>query len=505
MGIVYKGDKKIDLIKRSLIDIIGQDSVISLQPKFNFASYDDIMTLTSAPVDQYAYLFIVFEKKDSYIGKNLILDTVSSQSTIVRRVDVKDETLAKKYEIFKSPSLVSINLNNKNAEVLKPESDNYTDFVNAVNSVVKVIETEPEKSEKQDTTTLKPQIESEVNQKDILSAVGYTLKREVPKKNLNRDDITALQHWVILLSSCLPGRKPFKTFLRGLEKTLNEIPDDQSTLKTSTYMDMLKNSQEAADFTLIEDHWESCKGSEARFRGFPCGLWTTFHTLTVSCAELDSPRISGLNVLIGIRDFITQFFGCVYCREHFKKMAKTIRTEVTSHDDAILWLWKSHNRVNARLRKDASTDPVHPKLQFPPPVMCEECRSTTNADNTLDTDPGFDVEKTSWNKRVVLEFLKEHFGPDNIRVKERKSLAASPDLDDEIDSVRKRNKKNSNKFTYRAPSAPFSSRRGFNLPGMSQFDMSLCVTLYVFVVAALIILYLYFLRSRRKKLYKHFV
>ena len=186
-------------------------------------------------------------------------------------------------------------------------------------------------------------------------------------------------------------------------------------------------------------------------------------------------------------------------------MAKTIRTEVTSHDDAILWLWKSHNRVNARLRKDASTDPVHPKLQFPPPVMCEECRSTTNADNTLDTDPGFDVEKTSWNKRVVLEFLKEHFGPDNIRVKERKSLAASPDLDDEIDSVRKRNKKNSNKFTYRAPSAPFSSRRGFNLPGMSQFDMSLCVTLYVFVVAALIILYLYFLRSRRKKLYKHFV
>lgn len=45
-----------------------------------------------------------------------------------------------------------------------------------------------------------PHRESEVNQKDILSAVGYSLKREIPKKNLNRDDITALQHWVILLS-----------------------------------------------------------------------------------------------------------------------------------------------------------------------------------------------------------------------------------------------------------------------------------------------------------------
>ena len=250
-----------------------------------------------------------------------------------------------------------------------------------------------------------------------------------------------------------------------------------------------------ADFTLIEDEWKSCKGSQARYRGFPCGLWTTFHTLTVNCAAIDSSKISGLNVLIGIRDFITHFFGCVYCREHFGKMAKSIRSEVTSHDEAILWLWQGHNRVNARLRKDASTDPVHPKVQFPPPVMCEECRSPTSADNTIVTDPGFDVEKVSWNKRVVLEFMKEHFGPDNIRVKEQKSLAGSPDLDEEIDSVRKRKKK----FTYNG-----YARKG-SLPGMSRFDMSLCVTLYVFVVAALIILYFYFLRSRRKKLYKHFV
>ena len=176
-------------------------------------------------------------------------------------------------------------------------------------------------------------------------------------------------------------------------------------------------------------------------------------------------------------------------------MAKSIRSEVTSHDEAILWLWKGHNKVNARLRKDASTDPGHPKIQFPPPVMCEECRSSTNTDNTIDTNPGFDVEKTSWNKLVVLEFLKGHFGPDNIRVKDQKSLAGSVDLDGETDSVRRRKK---NKFTYRA-----SSRS--TLAGMSRFDMSLCVSIYVFVVATLIILYLYFLRSRRKKLYKHFV
>ena len=29
------------------------------------------MTITAAPIDQYAYLFVVFESKDSYIGKNV--------------------------------------------------------------------------------------------------------------------------------------------------------------------------------------------------------------------------------------------------------------------------------------------------------------------------------------------------------------------------------------------------------------------------------------------------
>ena len=181
-------------------------------------------------------------------------------------------------------------------------------------------------------------------------------------------------------------------------------------------------------------------------------------------------------------------------------MAKTIRAEVTSHDDAIIWLWKGHNQVNARLRKDTSTDPVHPKIQFPPPTMCQECRSPTTAEDTIVTDPGFGVEKVNWNKRVVLEFLKEHYSPDNIRVKER-SLGSSSDMDDDIDSVRRRK----NKFTYRVYPRKGSSSSTLRLLGLSNFDMSLCVFLYVVVISALIALYIYFLRFRRKKMFKHYV
>ena len=91
--------------------------------------------------------------------------------------------------------------------------------------------------------------------------------------------------------------------------------------------------------------------------------------------------------------------------------------EVLSHEEGIMWLWERHNRVNARLKNDLSTDPEFPKVQFPSDRMCEECRKHTTDENTIETDPGFDVEKTKWNKRVVLEFLKEHYGPDNIRIK----------------------------------------------------------------------------------------
>ena len=50
---------------------------------------------------------------------------------------------------------------------------------------------------------------------DILSAVGYALKREVPKKDLDKDDIVALQHWVTLLTKvnfyCSIGKKFLNT------------------------------------------------------------------------------------------------------------------------------------------------------------------------------------------------------------------------------------------------------------------------------------------------------
>ncbi len=47
-----------------------------------------------------------------------------------------------------------------------------------------------------------------------------------------------------------------------------------------------------------------------------------------------------------------------------------------SADGAIMWLWRTHNRVNKRLSGDLTDDPQRPKTQFPAPAMCGKCWST---------------------------------------------------------------------------------------------------------------------------------
>ena len=37
--------------------------------------------------------------------------------------------------------------------------------------------------------------------------------------------------------------------------------------------------------------WRHCKGSELKYRGYPCSLWTLFHVLTVSQTEIEKTKL----------------------------------------------------------------------------------------------------------------------------------------------------------------------------------------------------------------------
>lgn len=220
-----------------------------------------------------------------------------------------------------------------------------------------------------------------------------------------------------------------------------------------------------------KSNWVACLGSEPHFRGYPCSLWTLFHTLTVNCGSRH--QILGQEVLGRIRDFIRYFFSCEECKKHFTEMSANLKNEVASHNGAILWLWRSHNKVNKRLAGDRSEDPKHPKIQFPSQDLCEECRLP---------DSNSDSDEIRWNEAVVLEFLKNHYGVDNIRIKKPPARSA-PELED-TDIVSKHSKR------------LFITH--LSMIGLSSVDASMCLVLYSAIAMAVIALYIYFIRRRRR-------
>ena len=145
--------------------------------------------------------------------------------------------------------------------------------------------------------------------------------------------------------------------------------------------------------------------------------------------------------------------------------------------------------MNARLASDRSTDPEHPKIQFPRRDICSDCRKEIKKkdNNTIVTSPGFGVKETWWNKRVVLEFLKKHYGPDNIRLRDKNPFTDGAD-DDEPDTVR-------TSLYYLVLSGA----------GLASLETSLCVIIYCTVMIIVLGIYFYLIKKRKKKELRHIV
>lgn len=43
--------------------------------------------------------------------------------------------------------------------------------------------------------------------------------------------------------------------------------------------------QDKEAFLPYQVRWVGCQGSHPRYRGYPCSMWTLFHTLTVAAYE----------------------------------------------------------------------------------------------------------------------------------------------------------------------------------------------------------------------------
>jgi hypothetical protein len=121
--------------------------------------------------------------------------------------------------------------------------------------------------------------------------------------------------------------------------------------------------------------WRACRGSKERYRGMPCGLWTLYHAVLSNAPPGTAPA-----ALDAIHAYVLAFFFCAECRKNFAAEPYEL---AASDEAAVLWLVRKHNRVNAALVADASTDPRVPKVQFPARAACPACNEGGDTDATF--------------------------------------------------------------------------------------------------------------------------
>ncbi|XP_077986131.1 sulfhydryl oxidase 2-like [Glandiceps talaboti] len=342
-----------------------------------------------------------------------------------------------------------------------------------------------------------------VYMQDLESTLHYSFRHEIPLHDvIEGDRLEALKKFVDVLAKFFPGRPQIMSYLEELNYWVEDNGDYKITSDDWLEFVNERYDPEKAPDTYLPTRlkWVGCKGSSKIYRGYPCGLWTLFHTLTVRAATTKKYYTleEKLEVLPAMRGYIIQFFGCRECADNFDKMAATISASVKTPDEAVLWLWRSHNKANNRLHGDASEDPQHPKVQFPPKQLCPSCQEYTD---------------TEWLEDQVLKFLKEYYHVNNIRLDQLSryidkirddddnNLAIDPNMS--YNSRREQRQVFVNGRLQSVKDRPVKT--GFFGLGMNGLDMSMCVLLYGFCIGLVFLLYIIFCKRRKRKVQKHIV
>uniref|UniRef100_A0A8C3YLI6 Sulfhydryl oxidase n=1 Tax=Catagonus wagneri TaxID=51154 RepID=A0A8C3YLI6_9CETA len=354
------------------------------------------------------YLALIFEKEGSYLGREVALDLSQRQGIAVRRVLNTERGVVNKFSVKDFPScyLLFRNGSFSRVPVLMESRSFYTAYLQRLSGVTR--EAVSTTAVPTTTRTVAPTVwkvadRSKIYMADLESALHYILRVEVGKFSvLEGQRLVALKKFMAVLAQYFPGQPSVQNFLRSVNDWLRK--QQRKKIPYGFFKTALDSRQEGAVIAK-KVNWVGCQGSEPHFRGFPCSLWILFHFLTVQASrqsvDHSQEAAKAQEVLQAIRAYVRFFFGCRDCAAHFEKMASASMHRAGSPDSAVLWLWSSHNKVNARLAGAPSEDPQFPKVQWPPRELCPACH------NELQGAPVWDLGNT-------LNFLKTHFSPSNI-------------------------------------------------------------------------------------------
>jgi Erv1 / Alr family len=174
-----------------------------------------------------------------------------------------------------------------------------------------------------------------------------------------------LKGWLDLLSVGLPPEWGLHMLIDALSRQITFISASDINLNSVINK-----------FPLSRGKWsKGCRKYDGS-AGFSCGMWKLFHIVTVGVAEHrgglnlvesglmnpDTVIFSPLAAADAIREYMSSFFGCDECRNHFLsryddcafRRCERLTSEESSAtaDDwkqLALWMWEVHNDVNVRV------------------------------------------------------------------------------------------------------------------------------------------------------------
>mmetsp|Transcript_120873 Transcript_120873/g.235339 ORF Transcript_120873/g.235339 Transcript_120873/m.235339 type:complete len:530 (+) Transcript_120873:79-1668(+) len=214
-----------------------------------------------------------------------------------------------------------------------------------------------------------------------------------------------LRNWLVLLAALLPSINARRDIL-VLEELVSSAQASTAGLGHTLWIAAL--DKQGLDTLPPEagvepnPFWRSCKS-------YTCGLWTLFHILTVAATEQrPRPDVQGLlskrsvlpqphAVLVGIRNFVANFFGCSDCVANFLQTFDSCGHNRCNldHGDGVgmaLWLWEVHNGVSQRVAQERQV-PEGGK-PWPSNEDCRVCRLSSSG------------KITSWDRQAVYSYLQ---------------------------------------------------------------------------------------------------
>ncbi|GFY71028.1 sulfhydryl oxidase 1 [Trichonephila inaurata madagascariensis] len=414
-GEMLNGKRDIISIENKIIDFLEShwnEGVPSDWPNLQPLPTQNLHEISREMHDPKQSIMLFAEFPESYIGRKVILDLSFQRNAVIRRILSTNEKLMHDLRIEVSndtlPVLTRVYKNNFQMPLFKFSQDTNSTYIRD-QIFEHVIGVSRSKAKKEDIMPLEKSSNvipgtNAVYMVDLENAIYNLLSKEIGvTKLIDGEKLATLKSFLSVLKTYFPGTTPVMNFLaRFYDWVINK----NSSISGEEFVQAMEEVQDKTAFLPTIRSWVGCKGSEPKYRGYPCSLWTLFHTLTVQADKKDEETVDGPKrnqVLFTIRDYIKNFFTCEECSKNFLEMAENVENEVSTSREAVLWLWEAHNKVNHRLSGDVTEDPKYPKIQFPSSYACPKCQMKDSKNDEI-----------TWDKDLVLQFLHKFYDRKNI-------------------------------------------------------------------------------------------